>query len=988
MAVVTPLVRRLRDQSGTLISFPSVSEDIGINLFQRNTKISLSHYALLNLPSANTLASQDASIDANNFNLTNIPGHLSNVFGTSTKRSASWQIAASLQNYLMNFETVLLNQPEYNYQLTDTVSERCFWKWLGEMGAIRFIKAKTNSGQTYFTEAPESRIIQNADGTTTTVSTGYNRVVKCFGEISATNSLSNEFGMSNEVYCNIPTSYGSPLQFFKQIEDQNYRLGEVYTCASPTYLEGRDNETNDSIIYTINTPFGDNADPAYVPHIFTEDQFGNKEMTSRTWWEAEGITLNRNSAYKCYITHKKIEDLEKDENLAGYGFDKESLSFLMSFDSIGSEERDPNAYPKDFRKTVVDGISLVKRISELRKIYGVDNNELSTLSFDEINTNPEYVLENNFQFNAVLLYYTIYDSEETVPLATNLFGILFLDSPVYSNSTNGTANSGAMLDFYIPALLKKKSNDSGFGTGFSFRINVKTLSIYDNTDAYINDNTTSASIIGEDFNQVIHNLNHSIEILNGNVLTTKKIADKYIDLYNNQKSMLDDLTDLKGKVNNILANKFGAINCSTLQADIVKSNVYSAPATQDTKDDYMEFKFLDSSLNQYEKPVMTLYREKPAFIPNLDVSTLKQDNNYQLINYKMNNIYDVSDETVQELIKNFKVILAETALDEKSEVIDSNGNVNYTQTNKVEYMISPESFQKDSSIAINQLGYLLKGTNELSVEDTSISYSEVNYLKMIPLLVRFCQCIDPEYLSSGLVFTINNDFDDNVLHIDADGTLEPSEQTENYTRLTFDYTLKRGSMKVKIYYKVSDIGSTDPEKVKAYAWMYFNLKNLGNGVFVPDIEVDSEVSVINKENYIGTTVYTKNNVSSIYASIVPSIFQLFSESQRSCIIELIATGQSDSTAVGSVSDTKAYRFTVIQNQNAVGKLLGTKSIEVSPTNDQIGIINNPAKFSEDSGTGLKFETTTINAIDSMHPTNMVGDQIISLDSSTETIIEE
>ena len=147
MAVVTPLVRRLRDQSGTLISFPSVSEDIGINLFQRNTKVALSHYALLNLPSANTLASQDASIDANNFNLTNIPGHLSNVFGTSTKRSASWQIAASLQNYLMNFETVLLNQPEYNYQLTDTVSERCFWKWLGEMGAIRFIKAKTNSGQ-------------------------------------------------------------------------------------------------------------------------------------------------------------------------------------------------------------------------------------------------------------------------------------------------------------------------------------------------------------------------------------------------------------------------------------------------------------------------------------------------------------------------------------------------------------------------------------------------------------------------------------------------------------------------------------------------------------------------------------------------------------------------------------------------------------------------------------------------------------------------
>ena len=37
-------------------------------------------------------------------------------------------------------------------------------------------------------------------------------------------------------------------------------------------------------------------------------------------------------------------------------------------------------------------------------------------------------------------------------------------------------------------------------------------------------------------------------------------------------------------------------------------------------------------------------------MPKTDVSVLKQDNDYQIINYKTNNLYDVSDETIQDLI--------------------------------------------------------------------------------------------------------------------------------------------------------------------------------------------------------------------------------------------------------------------------------------------------------------------------------------------------
>ena len=72
----TPLLRPLRDNGATLYVFPSASEDIGLNIDSRTTGVALSHYALLNLP--------------------NLPWD-------------GGMLATQLQNYVMNFETLLLN---------------------------------------------------------------------------------------------------------------------------------------------------------------------------------------------------------------------------------------------------------------------------------------------------------------------------------------------------------------------------------------------------------------------------------------------------------------------------------------------------------------------------------------------------------------------------------------------------------------------------------------------------------------------------------------------------------------------------------------------------------------------------------------------------------------------------------------------------------------------------------------------------------------
>ena len=125
----------------------------------------------------------------------------------------------------MNFETVLMNQPNYNYQEYSTVSERVFWHWIKDkVHAINLIPTSMNEG-TY----------KESDYN--------NRLVQCFGAIDAGNSLSTEFGIFNETYINIPSSYGAGPVFFKSVEDTydtNLRTSKQYKQTDEEYkLEGR-----------------------------------------------------------------------------------------------------------------------------------------------------------------------------------------------------------------------------------------------------------------------------------------------------------------------------------------------------------------------------------------------------------------------------------------------------------------------------------------------------------------------------------------------------------------------------------------------------------------------------------------------------------------------------------------------------------------------------------------------------------------------------
>ena len=138
----------------------------------------------------------------------------------------------------MNFETLLLNHDDYNYQEYHTVSERVFWHWLyKKLGKLTFDKSFTSN--VYSIES------QN------------NKIVQCFGSIDAGNSLSTEFGMFNETYINIPTSYGAGPVFFKSSYDNNYRSKQYRSANGGTTLEGRDYDTQYNSYLGDETPMYD-----------------------------------------------------------------------------------------------------------------------------------------------------------------------------------------------------------------------------------------------------------------------------------------------------------------------------------------------------------------------------------------------------------------------------------------------------------------------------------------------------------------------------------------------------------------------------------------------------------------------------------------------------------------------------------------------------------------------------------------------------------
>jgi len=445
----TPFIRPLQVQGGTFYAFSSAAEDLSFTFNNSINKFKFSKFALLNIPDINSGDPLGNSLKLNAPDSAFLD--LATGAGNIITGNANIDFSQSFQSYCLNLETTILSSDVYNSNLKQNVSERVFFKWLKELGGIRYQPASSSQvvatldQNTVLTvnglPVTQKRYVEGdpTGGTGSfglTGATGYKRVVQYVGNLDIVNSVKNNNNTYSEVYVYVPTKDGNtPTVLFKNVVDGNYFPDFQWTNnpADPLdreYLTGRSyDELNPSGLTNL-AIFDD--DVLGLPNVTYEDT-ANGATGSGNWYTPRD-TANT------YFTDSSFTDptsqiLSKSVSgaTAGVGFQKYVRTRL---DSIGIDF-DPDSY-----KQIVDDASI------------------STL--EEFNSTS---LSQDFDFNCVLIYYDVYDPANPEDSATNLYGVLFLDDVQ-------TSGSGI---YSIPRFKKYKPNivTKLNGNSYGLKINIK-----------------------------------------------------------------------------------------------------------------------------------------------------------------------------------------------------------------------------------------------------------------------------------------------------------------------------------------------------------------------------------------------------------------------------------------------------------------------------------------------------------------------------------
>ncbi len=426
--MAAPLIRTPQLQGGTLYAFSSAAQDLTKSFNNDNLKFQFSKYVLLDIPDTGRPVNGENrlvfdAIDGAIFNQLNVDDNLN--------------LAESLQNYALNLETLLLSDDDYDSTLKKSVSERVFFKWLKELTGIRFRSASTTeaaSGVTRFTE----------QDTTNTGSKHYKKVCRYIGDIDVTNNVEKNGHTYSEIYINVPTKHGdTPTVLFESVTDQNYSTGKIIT-GEDELLAGRNAATvHPDGLDTV--AFYDFDNP--ITYGSSTNASWHGQTTANTYYLEPATFLNPND--------EEITKVYSDYQAAGLGTPFTQLTYHRSrLDGIGIDF-DPDNY-------------------------------FDIVNSDKIESLGEYAAEiktDNYEFNAVLLYYDVYDPNNPTDRSTNLYGVLFIDN-ITPLTTKG----------FIQRYKKLKPNPvTGLnGNSYGLKVNLKFDTSIDNVglETVINDYNT------------------------------------------------------------------------------------------------------------------------------------------------------------------------------------------------------------------------------------------------------------------------------------------------------------------------------------------------------------------------------------------------------------------------------------------------------------------------------------------------------------------
>lgn len=494
MPSFTPLVEKIG--KNTLVIFPSSLEDINMNIGEQATRIvKFSKYALLKVPQIKAPSNNENSIQ-----FATIEGTFMNGLSTATPAPADdiMDLSESLQDYILNLDTLITSSSAYDRNLDLNVSERIFWKWMKEIGAMRYRAAISSES------AVLNRFVEEDDNIVSGPTDLYQRVVQCIGEIDmqGQNLVANK-NIFKEVYFYFPSQRGStPRILFKTTSDNNYHEDQVIKSddiVNAEYILGQSSSTPVSGAGLRTKAFYD-MDVALGSLTYNVNGSGANPV-----WFANRASFGPNAYFTDTIFTSPANDLI-------------------------IRTRPSDSATITYKRSKLDGIMLDFTPLSYKDI--VDDANLKTLN-DYNNSTPAQ----SYEFNLMLVYYDVIDPASNEIKATNLLGAYFLDK--LSVAGPGASEIASFVKHKQDNTISQQGN--GYGVRLNFKLDASGTQINPQVEVTVNDyNTFSMQLFAEAMAQMVEANRHVEELTTQNIGLVDEITQLRTLLQQSQINTFDN----------------------------------------------------------------------------------------------------------------------------------------------------------------------------------------------------------------------------------------------------------------------------------------------------------------------------------------------------------------------------------------------------------------------------------------------------------------
>ena len=521
----TPLIKTPQADGGTFYTFSSSARDLSRTLNNDDLKLVFSKFVLLNLPDFDRLDPTTFSQYQNYMQFDTVDGAIVNG-GLAGDPNVSF--TQSLQNYALNLEELIISDVSYDNTTNLTVTERVFFKWLKECGAIRFREAtalEKVGGLTTPRFCEEDQVL--------TGTRQYRRVVRYIGEIDIVNNVDKAGEAYTELYINVPTEVGrTPTILFNSISDTNYQPGLTIQGTSE-FILGRNAATVHPQGLSIDAFYD------YDLNLLGAGPAGYTDPDAN-WMNLPTPSTTVDAYFTEPTTFTSVLNADIRKVASDY-----SASPIPGYTASAYVRSELDGISVDFNPNDYQQIALDPTISTIPQFNGID-------------------LAESFEFNAVLVYYDMVDMSDSSKTTTNLYGILLLD-----NVTPTT--DGGFIQRYPKFKPNKVTGQNGNSYGFKINLRFDASPGSAGIDTIVNDyNTFSMQL----FSEATAQLQESAKIFQTQQLEISTL-DQKVQTLENQITNVADVTSLQAQITSVqdqLDNANLAFANDTVLLDLIANN--------------------------------------------------------------------------------------------------------------------------------------------------------------------------------------------------------------------------------------------------------------------------------------------------------------------------------------------------------------------------------------------------------------------------------